>query len=92
MSGLQAFLKERKEVSVLLKEQQRYYSSLHQPFGGYKVTQTCENIKRVVVMVSEQGHPQHLPVKLNVNNNIMSCHLRNRNDWILDPVISSCMN
>lgn len=93
--ALRAFLKHAREVSVLLKSHNVTTVVYINHLGGTK-SQMLVNIAKELWRWCLQRRTalkaQHLPGKDNLNADFMSCHLRDRTNWILNPSLFSLIN
>ena len=93
--GVQAFCKDRKVTSVLLKSDNATVMAYVNRMGGTKsplLTQLVKDLWHWCLQWHIHLRAQHLHGRLNFTADFLSRHLRDRSDWILDQVLFSMIN
>ena len=90
MFGVQAFCKDTRVTSVLLKTDNTTVVAYVNKMGGTRspiLVQLAKELWEWCLQRRIHVRAQHLPGKLNFNADFLSRHLRDRSDWILDQEI-----
>ena len=93
--ALRAFLKNVRDVSVLLKSDNVTTVAYINHLGGTRSGVLVNISKELWLWCLQRGialKAQHLPGKENLNADFMSRHLRDRTDWILNPALFNLIN